>query len=66
MRRNSGQGTTCEFSMGYDENLPKKMEILAEFNEKLNGGLWVVFHCSTCVKHSEGEKPLHAMIFKNT
>lgn len=60
---NSKQGTTCEFSMGYDEHLPEKMEILNDFNKHIHGGIWLVHHCDTCKDH-HADKPLHVMIWK--
>lgn len=61
---NSKKGTTVEFSMGYDSDLQRKMEILESMNNDIKGGLWVVFNCKTCSGHSQGERPIHAMIWK--
>lgn len=61
---NSKQGTTCEFSLGFDADLPAKMEILDEFNKHIHGGIWLMHHCNTCKGHSDGARPLHVMIWK--
>lgn len=62
---NSKQGTTCEMSMSY-ENIQEKMEILAKYSDTLDDGVWLVRHCDTCKGHHNGERNLHAMIWRNT
>lgn len=61
---NSRQGTTCEFSTGY-ELIKDKMEILARYSKMLDSGHWSVHHCSACERHHEGKRNLHVMIWRN-
>lgn len=61
----SKQGTTCELAMSYDD-MQAKMEILHEYSQLMDDGVWAVLHCSACQEHHGGTRNLHAMIWRNT
>ena len=55
---------TCEFKTPLLKT--EALAALADSNVMLEAsgleGRWVVFHCSTCEKHSNGEAPIHVAI----
>lgn len=55
---------TCELSTRLIK--PEGLAALAGANVLLEAagleGRWVVFHCSTCAEHSNGESPIHVAI----
>lgn len=61
----SKQGTTCEFSMSYDD-IQAKMEILEKYSQMMDDGVWTVRHCDVCKGHHDGKRNLHAMIWRST